>query len=47
MKDDNNVAAKPSTSRRNFIAGAAGGAALAFPMIGRGQQATGPTSMRW
>src|SRR6187549_3568257 len=47
MKDDKAVAAKPSTSRRNFIAGAAGGAALAFPMIGKGQQATGPTAMRW
>jgi TRAP-type mannitol/chloroaromatic compound transport system substrate-binding protein len=48
MKDDKAVAAaKPGTTRRNFLAGAAGGAALAFPMIGKGQQATGPTSMRW
>src|SRR5687768_10731538 len=48
MKDDKAVAAaKPNTTRRNFIAGAAGGAALAFPMIGKGQQATGVTSMRW
>jgi len=35
------------TSRRNFLAGAAGASALAFPMIGRGQAATGPTSMRF
>ena len=48
MKDDKPVAAvKPNTTRRNFLAGAAGGAALAFPMVGKGQQATGPTSMRW
>jgi TRAP-type mannitol/chloroaromatic compound transport system substrate-binding protein len=36
-----------NTKRRNFLAGAAGGAALAFPMIAKGQAATGPTSMRW
>jgi TRAP-type mannitol/chloroaromatic compound transport system substrate-binding protein len=35
------------TTRRNFLAGAAGASALAFPMIGKGQQATGPTSMRF
>jgi TRAP-type mannitol/chloroaromatic compound transport system substrate-binding protein len=35
------------TTRRNFLAGAAGASALAFPMIGKGQAATGPTSMRW
>src|SRR5262245_24955537 len=35
------------TTRRNFLAGAAGATALAFPMIGKGQAATGPTSMRW
>src|SRR5687768_6540917 len=48
MKDDKAVAAaKPNTTRRNFIAGAAGGAAVAAPMIAKGQAATGPTSMRW
>src|SRR4051812_49492356 len=31
--------------RRNFIAGAAGASALAFPMIAKGQ--TGPITMRW
>jgi len=42
-------AVKPAANpkRRTFLAGAAGAAALAFPMIGKGQQATGPTSMRW
>jgi TRAP-type mannitol/chloroaromatic compound transport system substrate-binding protein len=35
------------TTRRNFLAGAAGASALAFPMIGKGQAATGATSMRW
>jgi TRAP-type mannitol/chloroaromatic compound transport system substrate-binding protein len=35
------------TTRRNFLAGAAGASALAFPMIGKGQAATGSTSMRW
>jgi TRAP-type mannitol/chloroaromatic compound transport system substrate-binding protein len=39
--------ASPKPSRRRFLAGTAGAAALAFPMIGKGQQATGPTSMRW
>jgi len=38
---------KPSVMRRKFLAGAAGAGALAFPMIGKGQAATGPTSMRW
>ncbi|HET7731456.1 MAG TPA: C4-dicarboxylate ABC transporter [Usitatibacter sp.] len=48
MKDDKAVGvAKPNTTRRNFLAGAAGGAALAFPMISKGQAATGPSSMRW
>jgi TRAP-type mannitol/chloroaromatic compound transport system substrate-binding protein len=32
-------------TRRNFLAGAAGASALAFPMISKGQ--TGPISMRW
>ena len=36
-----------NTTRRKFLAGAAGASALAFPMIGKGQQATGPTSMRF
>src|SRR5213596_2737305 len=36
-----------NTTRRKFLAGAAGASALAFPMIGKGQQATGPTSFRW
>src|SRR5436190_1783953 len=36
-----------NTTRRKFLAGAAGASALAFPMIGKGQQATGPTSLRW
>src|SRR6187402_3546768 len=35
------------TTRRNFLAGAAGASALAFPMISKGQAATGPTSMRF
>jgi TRAP-type mannitol/chloroaromatic compound transport system substrate-binding protein len=38
---------KPSAVRRKFLAGAAGAGALAFPMIGKGQAATGPTTMRW
>jgi TRAP-type mannitol/chloroaromatic compound transport system substrate-binding protein len=33
------------TTRRNFLAGAAGATALGFPMISKGQ--TGPISMRW
>ena len=37
------VAANPK--RRTFIAGAAGAAALGFPMISKGQ--TGPITMRW
>ena len=41
------VAATPNATRRRFIAAAAGASALAFPMIGRGQAATGPTTMRW
>jgi TRAP-type mannitol/chloroaromatic compound transport system substrate-binding protein len=52
MKDDKpvaaanpNTAAKPSATRRNFLAGAAGASALAFPMISKGQ--TGPITMRW
>jgi TRAP-type mannitol/chloroaromatic compound transport system substrate-binding protein len=49
MKDESNVAsATPkATTRRKFLAGAAGAGALAFPMIGRGQAATGPTSLRF
>src|SRR5213082_1014431 len=47
MNDDKTVAAKPSPTRRKFLAGAAGAGALAFPMIGKGQQATGPISMRF
>ena len=47
MNDDKTVALKPSATRRKFLAGAAGAGALAFPMIGKGQAATGPTSMRW
>src|SRR5689334_17359965 len=47
MNDDKTVAQKPSATRRKFLAGAAGAGALAFPMIGKGQAATGPTSMRW
>jgi TRAP-type mannitol/chloroaromatic compound transport system substrate-binding protein len=43
MSDDK----KPSATRRKFLAGAAGAGAMAFPMIGRGQAATGPTSMRF
>jgi TRAP-type mannitol/chloroaromatic compound transport system substrate-binding protein len=35
----------PIPARRKFLAGAAGAAALAFPMIGKAQ--TGPISMRW
>ena len=35
------------TTRRNFLAGAAGAATLGFPMIAKGQAATGPTTMRW
>ena len=34
-------------TRRKFIAGAAGAAAIAAPMIAKGQAATGATSMRW
>ena len=49
MKDPKASAAVPAPNpvRRKFLAAGAGGAALAFPMIGKGQQATGPTSMRW
>src|SRR5258705_3526527 len=48
MKDDKSTvaAATPGTTRRKFLAGAAGAGALAFPMISKGQAATGPTSMR-
>ena len=41
------VASTPNPNRRKFIAAAAGASALAFPMIGKGQQATGPATMRW
>src|SRR6188768_3828075 len=49
MKDGKTVAAAATanSTRRKFLAGAAGASALAFPMIGRGQAATGPTSMRF
>jgi TRAP-type mannitol/chloroaromatic compound transport system substrate-binding protein len=49
MKDNNTGGAPASASptRRKFLAGAAGATALAFPMIGKGQQATGPATMRW
>jgi TRAP-type mannitol/chloroaromatic compound transport system substrate-binding protein len=47
MNDDQSVAQKPSNTRRKFLAGAAGAGALAFPMIGKGQTATGPTSLRF
>jgi TRAP-type mannitol/chloroaromatic compound transport system substrate-binding protein len=49
MKDDKTsvAPAAPQTTRRKFLAGAAGASALAFPMIAKGQAATGPTSMRW
>jgi len=47
MKDDTKRAAPAavSSTRRKFIAGAAGASALAFPMISKGQ--TGPITMRW
>src|SRR3981081_4469909 len=47
MNDDTNCVAAPvaKTTRRMFLAGAAGAGALAFPMISKGQ--TGPISMRW
>src|SRR5258706_11128697 len=49
MKDDTKGVAHSAASntRRKFLAGATGAAALAFPMIGKGQAATGPISMRW
>jgi TRAP-type mannitol/chloroaromatic compound transport system substrate-binding protein len=49
MKDSKtNVAAPaPNAQRRKFLAAGAGAAALAAPMIAKGQAATGPTSMRW
>jgi TRAP-type mannitol/chloroaromatic compound transport system substrate-binding protein len=49
MKVEQKPVATPAANpkRRKFLAGATGAAALAFPMIGKGQQATGPTSMRW
>jgi TRAP-type mannitol/chloroaromatic compound transport system substrate-binding protein len=34
-----------NTTRRNFLAGTAGAAALGFPMISKGQ--TGPITLRW
>src|SRR5260221_14038181 len=48
MKDGKNhvaAAATPNPIRRKFLAGAAGAAALAAPMISKGQ--TGPISMRF
>jgi TRAP-type mannitol/chloroaromatic compound transport system substrate-binding protein len=49
MKDEKSTVAPaaPNTKRRNFLAAGAGAAALGFPMIAKGQAATGPTSMRW
>ena len=49
MKVEEKPVAQPTANpkRRKFLAAAAGASALAFPMIGKGQQATGPTSMRW
>jgi TRAP-type mannitol/chloroaromatic compound transport system substrate-binding protein len=49
MKDDTKGVAHSaaSTTRRKFLAGATGAAALAFPMISKGQGAAGPISMRW
>ena len=49
MKDPKSTVAAPApnTQRRKFLAAGAGAAALAAPMIAKGQAATGPTSMRW
>ena len=47
MKDDIRSTASPavSSTRRKFLAGAAGAGALAFPMISKGQ--AGPITWRW
>ena len=45
MSDKSKVVPGVSSTRRKFLAGAAGAAALGFPMISKGQ--TGPISMRW
>src|SRR5260221_13511479 len=47
MNDEKNPVAPlaAKTTRRKFLAGAAGASALAFPMIAKGQ--TGPISMRF
>ena len=47
MNDEKNPVAPlaAKTTRRKFLAGAAGASALAFPMISKGQ--TGPITMRW
>jgi TRAP-type mannitol/chloroaromatic compound transport system substrate-binding protein len=47
MNDDKKLVAPlaAKTTRRKFLAGAAGASALAFPMISKGQ--TGPITMRW
>jgi TRAP-type mannitol/chloroaromatic compound transport system substrate-binding protein len=47
MNDDKKSVAPlaAKTTRRKFLAGAAGASALAFPMISKGQ--TGPITMRW
>ena len=47
MKDDTRSTAAPavSSTRRKFLAGAAGASALAFPMISKGQ--AGPITWRW
>ncbi|HXF79496.1 MAG TPA: TRAP transporter substrate-binding protein [Usitatibacter sp.] len=45
MTDATQKGKTASPTRRRFLAGAAGSAALAFPMISKGQ--TGPITMRW
>jgi TRAP-type mannitol/chloroaromatic compound transport system substrate-binding protein len=45
MKDKTAAPQAANLKRRNFIAGAAGASALAFPMISKGQ--TGPITLRW
>ena len=47
MNDEKNPVASlaAKTTRRKFLAGAAGASALAFPMVSKGQ--TGPITMRW
>src|SRR6476661_931662 len=45
MKDKTAAPQAANLKRRNFIAGAAGASALAFPMISKGQ--SGPITLRW